>query len=228
MSVAKFLPRDMVFDIVIIDAASQMRPEDALGALLRAKQIVVVGDPKQLPPTDFFDRAMDTDDLDGDEEKDDLNDESILESCAKSFNTVRSLKWHYRSRCESLIAFSNAQFYKKSLITFPMARPGSFSVDLVQIEGAYRANQNPAEAQRIVEESIGLSSSWSMETPRSSAQSASSRSIRNRANSSAANSSDFPRAIRRWNSILSGAKDWASRSSSRTSRMYKATSATSS
>jgi superfamily I DNA and/or RNA helicase len=115
MSVAKFLPRGMAFDIVVIDEASQMRPEDALGALLRAKQIVVVGDPKQLPPTDFFDRAMDTDDLDGDDEKDELNDESILESCAKSFNMVRSLKWHYRSRCESLIAFSNAQFYKKSL-----------------------------------------------------------------------------------------------------------------
>ena len=79
MSVAKFLPRGMAFDIVIIDEASQMRPEDALGALLRAKQIVVVGDPKQLPPTDFFDRAMDTDDLDGNDEKDDLNDESILE-----------------------------------------------------------------------------------------------------------------------------------------------------
>ena len=156
MSVAKFLPRDMIFDVVIIDEASQMRPEDALGALLRARQIVVVGDPKQLPPTDFFDRAMDSDDLDGDEEKDDLNDESILEACAKSFNAVRNLKWHYRSRCESLIAFSNEQFYKKSLITFPMAQPGSFSVDLVQVEGAYQANQNPAEAQRIIEEAIGL------------------------------------------------------------------------
>jgi very-short-patch-repair endonuclease len=156
MSVAKFLPRDMVFDIVIIDEASQMRPEDALGALLRAKQIVVVGDPKQLPPTDFFDRAMDSDDLDGEEEKDDLNAESILESCAKSFNVVRNLKWHYRSRCESLIAFSNEQFYKKSLITFPMAQPGSFSVDLVPVDGTYQANQNPAEAQRIIEEAIGL------------------------------------------------------------------------
>jgi DNA polymerase III delta prime subunit len=60
MSVAKFLPRDMTFDLVIIDEASQMRPEDALGALLRTRQIVVVGDPKQLPPTDFFDRAMDS------------------------------------------------------------------------------------------------------------------------------------------------------------------------
>jgi very-short-patch-repair endonuclease/DNA polymerase III delta prime subunit len=157
MSVAKFLPKQMTFDVVIIDEASQMRPEDALGALLRTRQIVVVGDAKQLPPTDFFDRAMDgdNDDDDGDE-IDDVTDESILESCAKSFDSVRDLKWHYRSRCESLIAFSNEQFYSRSLITFPMARPGSFSIDRVYVAGDYQANQNPAEAQRICEDAIAL------------------------------------------------------------------------
>ena len=156
MSVAKFLPRDMKFDLVVIDEASQMRPEDALGALLRAQQIVVVGDPKQLPPTDFFSRTVDSTSLDDDEADDDLNDESILEACSKTFDKVRHLKWHYRSRCESLIAFSNEQFYDRKLITFPMAAPGSFSVDLVHVAGTYQAQQNTAEAQRICEEAIGL------------------------------------------------------------------------
>ena len=68
---------------------------------------------------------------------------------------MRHLKWHYRSRCESLIAFSNEQFYK-TLITFPMARPGSFSIDLVNVDGIYEAKQNAAEAQRICEEAIDL------------------------------------------------------------------------
>jgi very-short-patch-repair endonuclease/DNA polymerase III delta prime subunit len=154
LSVGKFLPRDMHFDLVIIDEASQMRPEDALGALLRTDQIIVVGDPKQLPPTDFFNRALDGSDTD-DEDDDDIKDESILEACSKSFNKVRHLKWHYRSRCESLIAFSNEQFYK-TLITFPMARPGSFSIDLVNVDGIYEAKQNAAEAQRICEEAIDL------------------------------------------------------------------------
>lgn len=156
MSVAKFLPRDMTFDLVVIDEASQMRPEDALGALLRARQIVVVGDPKQLPPTDFFNRVVDTTTLEDDDADDDLNDESILEACSKTFDKVRHLKWHYRSRCESLIAFSNEQFYDRKLITFPMARPGSFSVDLVPVDGVYEAKQNPAEAQRVCEEAIRL------------------------------------------------------------------------
>ena len=75
LSVGKFLPRDMHSDLVIIDEASQMRPEDALGALLRTNQIIVVGDPKQLPPTDFFNRALDGSDTDDDEDDDDIKDE---------------------------------------------------------------------------------------------------------------------------------------------------------
>jgi superfamily I DNA and/or RNA helicase len=76
-----------------------MKPEDALGGLLRAKQIVVVGDPKQLPPSDFFSRS------DGnpssDDEFEDIDDESILEACQKSFRELRRLKWHYRSRLKA-------------------------------------------------------------------------------------------------------------------------------
>jgi len=70
---------------------------------------------------------------------------------------VRQLKWHYRSRCESLIAFSNAEFYNNSLVTFPTARPdGSFSVSLIRVEGVYQARRNIAEASRIAEEAIAF------------------------------------------------------------------------
>lgn len=153
LSLAKFAKAGQLeFDILLVDEASQMKPEEALGGLLRTKQVVVVGDAKQLPPTDFFNRSVDGTSSDDDYE--DIDDESILEACEKTFHEVRPLKWHYRSRCESLIAFSNAEFYRNSLITFPMARPGSFSIDLVRVDGAYQARRNVAEAVRIAEEAI--------------------------------------------------------------------------
>jgi very-short-patch-repair endonuclease/DNA polymerase III delta prime subunit len=158
LSLAKFVPANTAkFDILIIDEASQMRPEDALGALMRSHQIVVVGDPKQLPPSDFFTKTM-ADSAEGDgssDELDDVDDESILESCHRTFGTVRVLKWHYRSRCESLIAFSNSEIYRPSgrpLITFPAARPESFSIDRIRVEGAFEDGANAAEAQRAVAE----------------------------------------------------------------------------
>jgi len=155
LSLAKFAkPGQLEFDMLVVDEASQMKPEEALGALLRARQVVVVGDAKQLPPTDFFNRSVVAANADDDFE--DIDDESILEACEKTFRQVRPLKWHYRSRCESLIAFSNAEFYKNSLITFPMARPGSFSIDLVRVDGAYQARRNVAEAVRVAEEAIQL------------------------------------------------------------------------
>ena len=142
----------------MIDEASQMRPEDALGGLLRVKQIVVVGDQKQLPPTDFFNRSGGDDTSGAAEEEDfeDVDDEFIPEACQKTFNHSRMLRWHYRSRCESLIAFSNAMFYGNELITFPMARPGSFSVELRKVQGAYEARRNPPEAEQIVAEAIAF------------------------------------------------------------------------
>ena len=101
LSLAKFMKAgSLSFDILVIDEASQMRPEDALGAMLRSKQIVVVGDQKQLPPTDFFARSGDGGSGD-DEDFEDLDDEFILESCQKTFGQRRPLRWHYRSRCES-------------------------------------------------------------------------------------------------------------------------------
>ncbi|MHC2462436.1 DUF4011 domain-containing protein [Bradyrhizobium embrapense] len=153
LSLAKFMKAgSLSFDLLVIDEASQMRPEDALGAMLRSKQIVVVGDQKQLPPTDFFARSGDggTDD----EDLDDYDDESILESCQKTFGLRRPLRWHYRSRCESLIRFSNERFYKRELITFPASKPSSFSIDLVRVAGSFQARCNPVEACRVAEEAI--------------------------------------------------------------------------
>lgn len=155
LSLAKFVPvGSLEFDLLVIDEASQMRPEDALGSLLRSKQIVVVGDQRQLPPTDFFTRAGETAD---DDDFEDVDDESILESCQKTFRQVRRLKWHYRSRCESLIRFSNENFYQDNpLITFPVAKPGSFSIDLLRVEGNYQFRRNVAEATVVAQKAVEI------------------------------------------------------------------------
>ncbi len=154
LSLAKFMKAGALdFDLLVIDEASQMRPQDALGALLRSKQMVVVGDQKQLPPTDFFARSGDGG-VGDEDDFDDLDDESILESCQKTFGQRRPLRWHYSSRCESLIRFSNEQFYGRELITFPASKPASFSIDLVRVAGTFQARCNPVEASRVAEEAI--------------------------------------------------------------------------
>ena len=118
LSIAQFLdPRTTRFDVIVFDEASQVRPEDALGALLRGDQLVVMGDTKQLPPTSFFDRLVE--DADDDEAVDSVGDiESILHLCRRSFPT-KQLRWHYRSRHESLIEVSNHEFYDNSLVVYP-------------------------------------------------------------------------------------------------------------
>lgn len=152
-SVAQFIPPGAVaFDMVIIDEASQMRPEEALGSIARAKQLVVVGDPKQLPPTDFFKTRFNQDvEEDSGEDVDILDDESILDMSLKVFYPARRLKWHYRSRHESLIAFSNQHFYDNSLTIFPSPN-NQFAVEYQYIEtGAYRSGANVPEAMRVAE-----------------------------------------------------------------------------
>ncbi len=122
-TVAALVPREAIeqFDLVIVDEASQMAPERAFGVISRAKQCVVVGDPKQLPPTDLFQRKTSSEDAEQSVEVDTeaLDEESILDLCTKSFHPVRRLKWHYRSRHGSLIAFSNRHFYNNELVVFP-------------------------------------------------------------------------------------------------------------
>lgn len=121
LSVAQFLePGAIEFDLLVIDEASQVEPVDALGAIARCRQIVVVGDDKQLPPTSFFSRIVDGDELDEQEEGAQAKDlESVLSLCAAKGLPQRMLQWHYRSRHESLIAVSNKEFYKGGLFIVP-------------------------------------------------------------------------------------------------------------
>lgn len=151
MSVAQYLkPGETEFDMVIMDEASQLRPEDALGAISRAKQLVVVGDPNQLPPSTFFER-MDGDSEDDEDETAIQNTESILDICLSIYKK-RRLRWHYRSEHESLIAFSNYQFYDDDLIIFPspQSNKGYNGVRHHYIEGAtYLKGRNRVEAEAV-------------------------------------------------------------------------------
>lgn len=157
LSVAQYLgPHHPPFDLVIMDEASQLKPEDALGAIARARQAVIVGDSNQLPPSSFFDRN------DSAPEDDDGNtaaiqeSESILDICLTTFNK-RRLRWHYRSEHESLIAFSNNRFYDDDLIIFPSpkGRSANYGVQRHYVEGAtYLKGRNKTEAEAVVAEVI--------------------------------------------------------------------------
>ena len=121
LSIATYLPPGSVkFDLVVFDEASQVKPVDALGALMRADQAVVVGDRKQLPPTRFFDQAMGSDEYDEEEDDSVTSDlESVLSLFGQRNAPNRMLRWHYRSRHESLINVSNQEFYENRLVVFP-------------------------------------------------------------------------------------------------------------
>ncbi len=123
LSVAQYLaPGKLKFDLVVMDEASQLKPEDAIGAIARGTQIVIVGDPKQLPPTSFFQRVLIDPEDDTDDDRAAVEEgESILDVASTLFQPVRRLRWHYRSRHHSLIAFSNNEFYQRNLIIFPSA-----------------------------------------------------------------------------------------------------------
>lgn len=158
LSVAQYLsPGIIAFDLLIVDEASQLRPQDALGAVARASQVVIVGDQMQLPPTSFFERLGDDED-DAEEERSAIEDsESILDVASSLYRPARMLKWHYRSRHGSLIAFSNKEFYKNELIVFPAPVPKSkrLGVKFVHVsEGVFDSRRNIVEAKRIVESAL--------------------------------------------------------------------------
>lgn len=150
LSIAQYLEADTTaFDIVVFDEASQIPIWDAIGAIARGKQVVMVGDPKQLPPTNFFNRA-DGDGDDGDIEED---LESILDECIGANLPTLNLNWHYRSRNESLIAFSNHHYYGGGLVTFPSPATKDCAVSYHKVAGIYEkggARINKAEAQAVV------------------------------------------------------------------------------
>ena len=156
ISVSQFLsPELMKFDLILYDEASQIVPEDAVGSIYRGKTIVVAGDNKQLPPTSFFQKSL-IEDVDWDEmnEGDVEVFDSILDECLGIGLPVKTLRWHYRSRHETLIAFSNNRFYNGTLITFPaaLAENEALGVKLVHVKdsiydrGGRRDNPKEAEA----------------------------------------------------------------------------------
>ena len=122
MSVAQYLdPEKIKFDVVIFDEASQIKPEHSVGAIVRGEQLVVVGDEKQLPPTSFFQKGFDAV-----EDEEDLLLDSILDECMTIDGVHKAgLRWHYRSKDESLIQFSNVKYYDNYLFTFPNATSNS-------------------------------------------------------------------------------------------------------
>ncbi|RYZ62020.1 MAG: DUF4011 domain-containing protein, partial [Chitinophagaceae bacterium] len=161
LSIANFIaPGALEFDLVIFDEASQVRPVEALGAILRGKQLVVVGDTKQLPPTSFFDTFNDNID---DEENVTSDLQSILGMCDAQGAPQRMLRWHYRSRHESLITLSNHEFYENRLVVFPS--PGGKNrmglafhhlSDTIYDRGVTRTNPKEAEyvAQMVMEHAV--------------------------------------------------------------------------
>lgn len=157
-AVAQFLvPGQLKFDLVIMDEASQLKPEEAIGSIARGQQLVVVGDPKQLPPTSFFDKLSIGSDEDELQQAAITDSESILDVCIGHFRPVRTLRWHYRSRHESLIAYSNRQFYDSRLIVFPSPYGRSTELGLhyqYVPDAIYEAQLNHVEAARVVDATL--------------------------------------------------------------------------
>ncbi len=152
-SVAQYLDTtSQMFDVVIFDEASQIPTWDAVGAIARGKQLICVGDPKQLPPTNFFNASDAAGDVD---ESNIVEMESILDECLSSGMPLSRLSWHYRSRNEGLITFSNYQYYEGKLHTFPSPVEQDNSVEFIDAKGIYepgKSRTNKIEAEKIVDE----------------------------------------------------------------------------
>lgn len=162
LSIAQYLPAEQaLFDVVIFDEASQIATWDAVGAIARAKQTIIVGDPMQMPPSNRFGRSQ----ADDDEEIDfyEADTESILDEASVSGVPKHTLRWHYRSRHEGLIRFSNYRYYNNELITFPSPYTPDESVKFCLVNGVYdrgKSRINATEARAIVDESVGRMRQW--------------------------------------------------------------------
>ncbi|MCA9041837.1 MAG: DUF4011 domain-containing protein, partial [Planctomycetaceae bacterium] len=163
LSIAQYLPAGQsLFDVVIFDEASQITTWDAIGAIGRARQTIIVGDPKQLPPTNFFGRAESEEESELEDHEQDL--ESILDEVQTSGVKTLQLNWHYRSRHESLITFSNWHYYDNKLITFPSTATTDNAVRLVHLPNSEydrgKSRTNKIEAQQIVVDAVARMKSW--------------------------------------------------------------------
>ncbi|KKM76177.1 hypothetical protein LCGC14_1382770, partial [marine sediment metagenome] len=155
LSISKYLKPDIFhFDLVLFDEASQVRPEDSIGAIMRSNQAIIVGDQKQLPPTSFFQVISDEYDED---DYEDVDFENILEKFSLSNFPDLMLNHHYRSRDESLISFSNYHFYDNRLYTFPGITHNKENIG-IEFEyvptGVYdrgKSRRNIQEARRVAE-----------------------------------------------------------------------------
>lgn len=156
LSIAQYLsPELKAFDLVVFDEASQITVWDAIGAIARGRQVVMVGDPKQLPPTNFFGRADGavSTTLDGDDDDAEADMESILDECMGANLPTLHLAWHYRSRYESLISFSNHRYYGDGLVTFPSPVTEDRAVSFNPVRGNYAkggSRTNVVEAKALV------------------------------------------------------------------------------
>lgn len=149
VAVSQYLPKKReMFDLVIIDEASQMLPESAVSSILRGKQLVVVGDDMQMPPSQGFMAGLDY----AEDDEPEVDSESILELASNRLGNTISLRWHYRSRHESLINFSNRYFYEDRLEIFPSPRDagGTLGVTRVKVEGSYKQSVNVKEAEAVI------------------------------------------------------------------------------
>lgn len=156
LSIAAYLsPGGIEFDLVVFDEASQIKPVDALGAVMRGSQVVVVGDSQQLPPTPFFESAGQVEEYSEEETTSDI--ESILGLFSAQNAPSRMLRWHYRSRHDSLIAVSNQEFYGGNLVLFPSPDAGRESTGLFfhhlpdTVYGRGTTGSNPLEAEAVAQ-----------------------------------------------------------------------------
>ncbi len=159
LSVAQYLtPESEPFDLVIFDEASQIPVWDAIGAIGRGKSAVIVGDPRQMPPTSFFSRSRSDESEEDEEIEQDL--ESILDECLACGIPHMNLSWHYRSKSESLIAYSNHHYYENKLVTFPAPVEHDTALQYHYVDGIYAKGAskryNKKEAQALVEHVLGV------------------------------------------------------------------------
>ena len=155
-TVAQYFKKESnIFDVVIMDEASQIRPEDSISAIARSSHAVIVGDPKQMPPSFIFRQEMENENVEVGDETDAESAESILDLAKEAFPVERMLRWHYRSQHQDLIAFSNSHFYNNKLVFFPSAvdKSPNLGIKYNYVPNATNSssNRNREEAKKVVD-----------------------------------------------------------------------------